>query len=330
MPRRIFVSLILRVVGNVNSDAGIGTRIPLKKIITWKQEIRPFVSARSIRRSIRERLYEKGFEIDPLMLIGRQEKQLGDIGNPILYVDDDLFGFLKPQETPLRRSAPIKISHLISLRHSEIKVEFATRFARDFLPKYEKGYPVPFEIELADWIGKLDIIISDRIGRFYEDELTDDIKTAALKDNKLNCDQQKGLCQLTPEERYRRLKAFLEILLWEGWSFPKGSQSPSVPEYYYAAIVQTDRFVPFFGYIDITDEGKLNEDLISKFKALYDKFFGKLILIDYKNGSYIQYVKDKADPIKGDLKSSDIEKLIEELCCYTVPDYDVCKKRQER
>jgi len=95
MPRRAFISLILRVSGNVNADAGIGTRIPLKKIITWNQEVRPFVSARCIRRAIRERLYEKGFDIDPLQMVGKGERQqLGDIGDPVKYVDDDIFGFL--------------------------------------------------------------------------------------------------------------------------------------------------------------------------------------------------------------------------------------------
>jgi CRISPR-associated protein Cst2 len=174
VPKRALISLVLRVSGNVNADAGIGTRIPLKKIITWNQEIRPFVSARCIRRCIRERLYEKGFPIDPLQMVGRgAQQQLGDTGNPVEYVDDDIFGFLLPQETPIRRSSPIKLSHLISLRHAEVKVEFAARFQRDFLPDYVKGPPVPFEIELADWLGKLNVVISDRIGRFSEEELSE-------------------------------------------------------------------------------------------------------------------------------------------------------------
>ena len=143
LTNRALISLILKVSGNVNADIGVGTRIPLKKIITWDQEIRPFISARCIRRCIREKLYEKGFSIDPLQMIGpKKREQLGDIGDPVEYVDDDLFGFLRPQEPPLRRSGPIKISHLISLRHAEIKVEFAARFPRDFLPKYQHGYPL--------------------------------------------------------------------------------------------------------------------------------------------------------------------------------------------
>jgi len=110
MPNRALISLIIKVSGNVNADIGVGTRIPLKKLITWNQEVKPFVSARCIRRCIREKLYEKGFNIDPLQMIGqrKEEQQLGDIGNPVKYVDDDIFGFLKPQEPPCVEVLPLR------------------------------------------------------------------------------------------------------------------------------------------------------------------------------------------------------------------------------
>lgn len=93
MLNRALISLVLKVSGNVNADIGVGTRIPLKKIITWNHEVKPFVSARCIRtrcirRCIREKLYEKGFSIDPLEMIGLPgREQLGDIGDPVKYVE---------------------------------------------------------------------------------------------------------------------------------------------------------------------------------------------------------------------------------------------------
>jgi len=314
MPDRAFISLILRVSGNVNADAGVGTRIPLKKIITWNQEVRPFVSARCIRRCIRERLYEKGFSIDPLQMVGGQGGQLGDIGDPLQYVDDDLFGFLKPIEPPLHRSSPIKLSHIISLRHAEVKVEFAARFARDFIATYEKGYPVPFEIELAEWLGKLNVVVSDRVGRFSDDELSEDLK-------KQLGDQR----ELPKNERIGRLRGFLEVLLWEGWSFPRGAQSPSIPEFYYAIIGLSSRYVPIFSYIDVTDDGKLNVFLIENMQKICGQLLDKLFIVDYKGGkcqvhTYVRRGEENIEVTKEnfDLSAETMKMIISETCSFII------------
>lgn len=317
MPRRALISLILNISGNVNADMGVGTRIPIKKIITWDNKIKPFVSARSIRRCIREKLYErfqrgeKEFNIDPLQLVGPERReQLGDIGDPVEYIDDDLFGFLRPQEPPIRRAGPVKFSHLISLRHVEVKVEFASRFPRDFLPEYVKEYPVPFEIELADWLGKLDVIVSDKIGHFMESELTEDVK------KKLS-----GELSLPLDIRRKRLNGFLEVLLWEGWEFPRGAQSPSVPNYYYGVIALTERFVPIFGFVDITDESELNLQSIDGVKSLYGPLIDKLIVLDYKKLNYSSYNQEKGElklGKRGKLEKAAIREIIEEMCKYVV------------
>ncbi|MCS7105606.1 MAG: type I-B CRISPR-associated protein Cas7/Cst2/DevR [Thermofilaceae archaeon] len=319
MPRRALISLILRVTGNVNADMSVGTRIPLKKIITWNHEVRPYISARCIKRCIRERLYEKNFSIDPLTLIEytKSTKQLVDFGNPVDYVDDDLFGFLYPQiQQPRIRVGPVKVSHLISLRHAEVKVEFAARFPRQFIPRDQKDQrenPVPFEVELADWLGKLNVIVSDRVGRFTKDELDDEAK------KKLG-----GKLELKSEEREKRLRGLLEILLWEGWIFPRGSQSPSVPDFNYAVIALTDRFIPIFGFIDVDDEGKLNEELLEKMRKLYDGLLGQLWVIRYKDGKYTHYYrKDKESELNSEekvLDSSTIDGIIKEICEYMVKD----------
>jgi CRISPR-associated protein Cst2 len=314
VPKRVLISLVARVSGNVNADAGIGTRIPLKKIITWNQEIRPFISARCIRRCIRERLYEKGFPIDPLTMVGRgARQQLGDIGDPVKYIDDDIFGFLLPQEPPIRRSSPIKISHLISLRHTEVKVEFAARFQRDFLPEYAKGYPAPFEIEIADWLGKLNVIVTDRIGRFSEEELSETAKK-----------ELGGKFELPQEERKKRLSGFLEILLWEGWEFPRAAQSPSVPEFYYAVIGLTDRFAPIFGYVDVNDKGELDKELIERLRNIYGQLLEELFILDYKSGKYTRYtyakkgegIEEKQEEAKLDSKS--VSEIISRVCNYLI------------
>jgi len=291
MPKRAFISLILKVSGNVNADMGVGTRIPMKKILTFNQEVKAFVSARCIRRCIRERLAEKlgPNSIDPLQLVGRGEEQLGDLGNPAKYVDDDLFGFLVPEEPPRKRAGAIKISPLISLRHTEIKPEFAGRFPRDFLPKYKAGYPAPFEIEVAEWLGRLDVIVTDRIGRFGKEEVEGDEELT------LHIDQRK-----------ERLRSFLEILLHEGWQFPRAAESPSVPEFWYGVIALTSSFVPIFGYVDIDEKNVLDNTKLDKMKAAHADLLDYVFIMDYK--------KDKLMTIeKIQTKEEDLSKKINEV-----------------
>lgn len=312
MPRRAFIASIIKVSGNVNADMGIGTRIPLKKILTWRQETKVFVSARCIRRCIRERLFEKGFKIDPLQLIGRGERQLGDLGDPVEFVDDDLFGYLVPTEPPLRRSSPVKISHLISLKHTEIKPEFAARFPREFLPSFERAFPVPFEVEVAEWMGRLEVIISDKVGCFEENELRDECKK--------KLENMDGKYYLEDNERYRRLNALLEILLWEGWEFPRSAQSPSVPEFHYSVIVLTSRFIPIFGYVDLDESDKLSGQKLEGLRRLYGELIDHLFILDYFGGSYQIFERSESSLAlkeEEDLSDKNIRtKVIKSICDY--------------
>ncbi|RLE79330.1 MAG: type I-B CRISPR-associated protein Cas7/Cst2/DevR [Thermoprotei archaeon] len=318
MPRRAFIASIIKVSGNVNADISVGIRVPMKKIFNWKQEVKAFVSARCIRRCIRERLAEKeGLYIDPLQLVGAgRERQLGDIGNPIKYIDDDLFGFLVPERQPRKRSSPVKISPLISLHHTEIKVEFAARFPRDFLKDYQEGNPVPFEIEVAEWLGRLNVIVSDRIGRFEVSELTEDM----WKSDKVS-EVERGVFQLSAKERKRRLRALLEVLLWEGWEFPRGSESPCTPEFYYAVVALTEHFTPIFSYVDVSDD-ELDESKLARISDIYGKLINRMYVIDYRQGVLDVYergsegtlVKVKSDK----LNSETIREVIEGVCEYIV------------
>jgi len=312
--KRAFICLLLKVSGNVNADAGVGTRIPLKKIITMNKEIKAFVSSRCIRRSIRKRMYERGLSIDPMFV---EREKLFDAADPVKYVDDDLFGYLAPGEVT-SRTGPIKISPLISLRHTEIKVEFAARFPRsDFILDAEKAHPTPYEIEVAEFIGRLNVIISDRVGKFYEDELIKEVREKIRKkEGDYGTLSKVGDQYVLPlDKRKERLRVFLEILLREGWEFPRGAQSPNVPEYYYAVIMLTSRFVPMFGYVDITEEEKLDEALLSRMLEQYSGLFEKIIIVDYKNGK-AKIISDEEEEKK--LTSNTWNEIINEIVGYIV------------
>lgn len=314
MPRRAFISLVIKVSGNVNADMGVGTRIPLKKIYTWNQEVKAFVSARCLRRCIRERLFEKGEQIDPLTMVGREE-QLGDLGDPVKYVDDDLFGYLCPGPPARRRHAPVKVSHLISLKHTEIKPEFAGRFPREFLPGAQKGFPVPFEVEVAEWLGKVDVIVSDRVGCFEADEITDEHKRSLA--------EKGGKYYMSVDARRERLRKLLEVILWEGWQFPRSAQSPSVPDFHYAVIALTERFTPIFGYVDVTDGGKLSEELLGQIASLYGEMIDEMFVLKYKEGSMSWFKKSGESPQlkvihNGKLDAQSLDNVLKEITSYIV------------
>ena len=192
----------------------------------------------------------------------------------------------------------MKISPLISLRHTEIKVEFAARFPREFLKEYQKGYPVPFEIEVAEWLGRLNTIISDKIGKFKAVELSDEMKQR----NELS-ETEEGYYQLSPEERKRRLKGLLEVLLWEGWQFPRASESPCTPEFYYAVVALTKHFTPIFSYADVDEDDKLDQHKLSKMLELYGELIDELYIINYRDGILEVYKKSGSSISKAESKA---------------------------
>jgi len=306
MTKRVFASLVLGVTGNVNADAVIGTRITMKKVVTWDQEIRAFVSPRCIRRGIRKALAEyptnPPFQIDPELENGGQ---LGDVGDPIKYVDDDIFGFFAPTkgkgEIQAARASPIKISPLMALHHTEIGVEFGGRFPRkDLYPEAQEGNPAPFEIETAKWVGELQVIATDRIGRIREKT-----KSAAEKD---------GVYELPIEERKRRAEAFFDILLRLGWEFPRGSEAVSVPEFKYAVVAASDHFLPIGNVLRLDENLSLNAESALEALSIYDWEYS--FVIDY-NGKKVT----TKNPQNGKLDEKTLSKEVLRDVIHTLAEY---------
>jgi len=298
MTKRVFASLVLGVTGNVNADAVIGTRITMKKVVTWDQEIRAFVSPRCVRRGIRKALAEyptnPPFQIDPELEKGGQ---LGDVGDPIAYVDDDIFGFFAPTKgvgnVQPARASPIKISPLMALHHTEIGVEFGGRFPRkDLYPKAQEGNPAPFEIETAKWVGELQVIATDRIGRIRE--ITEDVEKKLANEYKGEVTEKDGVYELPAEERKRRAEAFFDVLLRLGWEFPRGSEAVSVPEFKYAVVAASDHFLPIGNVLRLDENLSLNAKSTLEALSIYDWEYSSVI--DY-NGKRITTANPHSDKL---------------------------------
>lgn len=292
----IQISILGRIYGNVNADEAIGTRTTIKKMYDSEGNIYPFVSARAIKFAIRQKLKEKFGEeaIDPLK---NQSEQWLDSGEPWKYVDNDLFGYLVPtggKNFGKRRSAPVSISYFKAIKNTPVNTDFGIRAPRS------EGNPNIFEVEVADIIGKLNVLINEYIGKPSP------------------YDNEKWEKELPSEERKKRLKTLLEILLIDRFVLPRKTNSLNIPEYYYALISFSENPLPIYQYLDFDviennipkiDLKKLNT-LLSLVSNLDKKPI--LYIIDY-TGS-LQENEITLNNCKIQVKKpSELSKLIEEL-----------------
>ncbi len=290
MPRRAFLTLVLEIGGNVNADGIRGNRIAMKKVISWNGDVRAFVSPRCIRRSLRRGLSDRGFRVDPLILEG---DRLWDVGDPVKYVDDDLFGYLThPTEGGIRpaRNGPVKVSPLIALHHTEIGLDRGGRFPRsDLSEEAAISSPEYFEIETARWLGSMHIIIEERVGRFTEEELSADLQGKLEGEYSSRVERISDYYQLTREERASRIESLMRILLKEGWTFPRGSEAPHQPKFHYAVVILSESFIPMPNVLRMTEDLSLDQDGVRGALRIYD--WRRAFIVDYRRGMAISLAR---------------------------------------
>jgi CRISPR-associated protein Cst2 len=297
------ISVLAKVAGNVNADEVIGTRITLKKMYSSSGEVLPFVSARAIKFAIRQALKEKGLPVDPFIISGGAEEalRLSDSANPFKYVDNDLFGYMKTigREGALKRQAPIALSYFKALKDTPVKAEFGARFARPWSEKEEA--PAPFEVEVAEFIGRVNCIMYDYIGDFSQDR-----KIA----ESLNAKEflEKIPEKLSPEERKKRIKAFTEVFLTPTYVLPKRTNSLNIPEYYTALIVLSEKGpLPIFQYLDWDfEKGKVNSEKLRKLieRREVKENAKKILVIDYEG---------KVEELPEGIEKTSVTSAIEEI-----------------
>lgn len=292
MGRVIQISILGRVSGNVNADEVIGTRVTLKKMYSSSGEVLPFVSARAVKYAIRQVLKDKGYEIDPFIESpeAAEALRLADSGRPDKYIDNDLFGYMVTVrgEPARRRQAPVALSYFKALKDTPIKAEFAARFPRSV----EGGAaPVPFEVEVADFIGKLNCLIYPYIGDFVEDR------------------KQKGALQDLPEmldvkERRKRLRDFLEILLTPSYVLPRRTNSLNMPEYMASLVVFSEVGpLPIYQYLDCDfEQSQVDVNKLMMVSGMVKGKAREVFIIDYE--------KRIKDPLVG-IKVVGVDKIME-------------------
>ncbi len=283
MSKVVQISILGKISGNVNADEVIGTRITLKKMYSSSGEVLPFVSARAIKFAIRQALRNEGFEVDPFIVNPEAQETLRstDTARPNKYVDNDLFGYMRPVgrgERALKRQAPIAISYFKALRDTPIKAEFAARFSR---PWGEEENPVPFEVEVAEFIGKVNCIIYDYIGDFRRDrEIAKNIERKEAEEFLREVPEELDL-----QERSRRLRAFLKIFLTPTYVLPKRTNSLCIPEYIAALVaISKNGPLPIFQYLDYNfEKGEVDTEKLRRMmeREEISESGAQIFLIDY-------------------------------------------------
>lgn len=172
---------------------GIDTRLSDRNVMRVKKFRRGrnqyvYVSPQAWRFWWRSTLKEKfNWKLSPLY---REEKQVFTAANPVIYPDDDVFGYMRAfkkgnKNITVTRISPLKNTPLISLYPDRSSVTEDSGYAS----RHEKGDPVPYNTEFYSTILKgafsLDL---DSVGRFVivdkagyknilkEDEITKEVR----------------------------------------------------------------------------------------------------------------------------------------------------------
>jgi len=284
----IQISILARISGNVNADEVIGQRITIKKMYSNTGEVLPFVSARAIKRAIRDALRERGHKIDEFRRGAGGELELADTGDPENLVDNDLFGYMVTEKGgAFSRQGPIAMSYFKALRDTPVKAEFGGRFPRE---NVKGANPVPFEVEVADFIGRLNVIIYDYIGKSS------------------GSSEKKEDWEVSNEIKEKRLKDFLEVLLLPAYVLPRRTNSLNIPEYIGALITFSKKGpLPIYQYNEYDfEENVISIEALNRLRELKERF-GDDVKFYYISYSGSIELPDFIEPVS---VSQAIEKLI--------------------
>jgi len=213
----------------------------------------------------------RGFQIDPFIKGKKGALDLSDSGKPDVYVDNDLFGYMVPESggRALVRQAPVAISYFKALRDTPVRAEFGGRFPRPHGPSSD---PVPFEVEVADFIGRVCSVIYDYIGDF----------TKEVEAGNKNI----GTPVLSIDERRKRLGAFLDIFLTPSYVLPRRTNSFVIPEYL-LAVAAFSRVgpIPVCNFLDIDADGNVDISLLRGLARIKKKYGSRaeIFIIAYRD-----------------------------------------------
>jgi len=263
----------------------------------------PYASAQAMKRALRNTLKGLGYDTSPVI----NTAPARTVGDPVKYIDDDLFGFMeagskKSERTEINRlngirKAVVSMTPLLSLSAFYDNVDFGA----NMMGLQAAGDPMPYETEVHRGWYRVSLYVElDRIGTgagFITDrkEITRAVDVMELLKNPLEqydfiapvlkdkkTELQKGFGtfkwiygdELSTDERYRRAKALLDAIRFLA---PSGRSSnwliDLTPKLMVAAYVKGAR-TPFLEtpIIKLKEGDERDEINLTNIKSVYQTF----------------------------------------------------------
>ncbi len=222
----------------------------IKKITRGTEEY-PYGSSQWVRRALRDQLANLGWELSEGVEASIAKGAATTQKMPDKYIDDDLFGFMGTEKgdatkkgSAIKRTSPMRVSPLVSFDKYEGDLDFGT----NYMGVQAGGTPNIFETEIHSGGYRGTILIElDRVG----------------------CGE--GFqSELSPEEKARRVKAFLAALknLWSTGRQTRFLADIS-PKFVAAAVLKVKN--PVFLESVVPFNGGINTKLLEETLNDYDE-----------------------------------------------------------
>jgi len=194
-----FSTIIKMDIGNPNSGYNEDIISTIKKIQLPNGDSYPYISGQSIRRMVRERMKDLGFQLSPKSMDSWKNKSPYSTScDPVKYPDDDLFGYMDAKNG-VSRTSPIRVSPAIGLFPYSYDRDLGIQNNSDIHQKHRM-----YETEVSsNWLTYTVLIEVDRIGNGETE-----IKNGNDFEN----------WEIPTEDRINRLKGVLQsfLYMWGG------------------------------------------------------------------------------------------------------------------
>jgi len=199
---------------NINAGEGGPAEIDIKIVHLEDGTVVPRISPQAIFRMIRDYWIEIGEKVDVARVEPGKPAPL-PVCDPVKYIDDDLFGFLKTEPPPQSRPGPIRSIGAIGLFEYPDDTDFLTSIFSTTGAE-EGGSMVTKRIYTNTFILPIWCDVR-RIG----------CEAIPQEDKSIRFEPLEGV---SLEERKRRLSKFFESLFYLGKSMPGASKMPLLPK----------------------------------------------------------------------------------------------------
>jgi CRISPR-associated protein Cst2 len=261
-PNSITITYLTKVsFASLNgADKDVDNINPIKKITLSNNQELPYLSSQAIRRALRDRLEELGWEIS-VITPGEGKTPPVTAADPTKYIDDDIFGYMNATARS-QRTSPIRVESLVALNEYKGNLDYATNFMDSKLG----GEPSIFETEVHSGIYRGTVLIElDRIGN-------------GITEN----NQYKAEDFISNDEKCKRLIAFINALQ-NLWSSGRQSRflSDISPKFIVAALMKVKNPI-FLESVNIDKNGNIEVEKLKSVVSDYENFIDEYVFAAQK------------------------------------------------